>query len=144
MKTNSATLVFFSSPTLALGFCLRKMGGKALGRGCSLRSSLSFSSLLPFFFPSPSLMWFSTLSSNAKKLPFGPFPINWQAKFSKFVFKNPAGYKYITEEIPQVTQAQHAYWQQSKPCTTISYRDVFVMFSYYCQFLPHERHGSKF
>ena len=53
----------------------------------------SFSSLLLFFFPSRSLMWFSALSSDAKKLPFGPFPINWQANFSKFVFKNPAGNK---------------------------------------------------
>ena len=49
---NRATLVFFSSPTLAQGFCLRKMEGKALSRGCSLL--LLFSSLS--FFPSPSLV----------------------------------------------------------------------------------------
>lgn len=67
---NRATLVFFSSPTLAQGFCLRKMGGKALSRGCSLL--LLFSSLS--FFPSPSLMWFSALSSDPKNLPVALSP----------------------------------------------------------------------
>ena len=138
-------LFFFSSPTLAQGFCLRKMGWKALGRGCSFLLLPFIFLALRIFFPSPSLMWFSALSSDAKKLPFCPFPFNWHANFSQFVFENPAGYKLHYRRnttgypgskcLSTAIKAVYSYFIK---------RSVFVLFSYYCQFLPYERHFSKF
>ena len=145
MKTNSATLVFFLFSTLGPGILPSKNGMKSPGPRL-------FSSTPPFHFPrSQNFLSFSFVNAvfgliiGRKKLPFCPFPINWQANFSQFVFENPAGYKLHYRRnttgypgskcLSTAIKAVYSYFIK---------RSVFVLFSYYCQFLPYERHFSKF
>lgn len=142
-------LFFFSSPTLALGFCVRKMGWKALDRGCSLLLLPFIFLALRIFFPSPSLMRFSALSSDAKNCLFGLFALFpsigrqiFLSSFSKIQLDiNLLHYRRSTTGYPgskclsTAIKAVYSYFIK---------RSVFVLFSYYCQFLPYERHFSKF
>lgn len=108
MKTNSATLVFFLFSNLGPGILPSKNGMKSPGPRLSLLLLPFIFLALRIFFPSPSLMWFSALSSDAKNCLFALFPsIDRQIFLSSFS-KIQLDINYITVEIPQVTQAQNA------------------------------------
>lgn len=74
-------------------FAFKKWHEKPSAEVVLFYSSLSFSSLLEFSFLLLRQCDFRPYHRTQKKLPFCPFPINWQANVSQFVFENPAGYK---------------------------------------------------